>query len=74
MKPKEINITPRELEVIKLLRRGYSSRQVASQMKISFNTVETHRKKILKKFKAKNTPEMIGKALEFFGWIVKGKF
>ena len=66
MKPKEVNITTREVEVLNLLRRGLSSREIAEQMQISFNTVETHRKKMLRKFKAKNTVEMIVKASVFF--------
>ena len=66
MKPKEVNITTREVEVLKLLRRGLSTREIAEQMQISFNTVETHRKKMLRKFKAKNTAQMIVKAIGFF--------
>jgi len=63
--PKELNITVREMEVLRLLRRGLSTREIAERMEISFNTVETHRKKMLRKFKAKNTAEMMVKALNY---------
>ena len=53
------------MEVLKLLRRGLSTREIAERMEISFNTVETHRKKMLRKFKAKNTAEMMVKALNY---------
>ena len=65
MNPKELNITVREMEVLRLLRRGLSTREIAERMEISFNTVETHRKKMLRKFKAKNTAEMMVKALNY---------
>jgi DNA-binding CsgD family transcriptional regulator len=56
------NITPREQEVLNWLKQGYTTQMVAEQMKISFNTVETHRKKLLQKFEARNTAELISKA------------
>lgn len=54
-----INITKREQEVISLLGKGYSTKKIAEKLIISFNTVETHRKNMMKKCKCKNTAELV---------------
>lgn len=58
----QIAVTPREKEVIFLLARGLSSRKIAREMGISFHTVESFRKKLLLKFNAKTSIEMVLKA------------
>lgn len=55
-------ITQREKEIIGLLARGLSSKEISLQLGISFHTVETHRKKLLKKFKVNNTAQLIQEA------------
>lgn len=62
MDPNQIAITPREKEVMLLLAHGYSSRKIAAEMKISFHTVESFRKKLLHKFGVKTTVELVLKA------------
>jgi DNA-binding NarL/FixJ family response regulator len=42
-------LTPRELEVLKLIAEAYSSKQIAQQLFISIKTVERHRQNILDK-------------------------
>jgi two-component system NarL family response regulator len=42
-------LTPRELEVLKLVARGMSNREVADQLYISENTVKNHIRNILEK-------------------------
>ncbi len=42
-------LTPRELEVVKLIAEGHSSRQIAELLVISEKTVERHRANILEK-------------------------
>lgn len=42
-------LTPREIEILKLVTREMSSKQIAEILFISERTVETHRKNILKK-------------------------
>jgi DNA-binding CsgD family transcriptional regulator len=59
---KQFCVTPREKEVVHLLAYGLSSRKIAEEMGISFHTVESFRKKLLQKFKAKTTVEMVLKA------------
>jgi DNA-binding NarL/FixJ family response regulator len=42
-------LTPRELEVLKLVAEGHSSREIASMLVISLKTVERHRSNIIDK-------------------------
>ena len=52
-------LTVRELDVIILLTRGYTNKEIASKLFLSKYTVETHRKNIMKKFKLKTTAQLI---------------
>jgi DNA-binding CsgD family transcriptional regulator len=49
MSVKELNLTPRELQVANLIKRGISSKIIAKIMNISPKTVDTYRKNIRKK-------------------------
>jgi DNA-binding NarL/FixJ family response regulator len=42
-------LTPREQEVLRLLARGYSYREIGSELFISIKTVETHASNVLRK-------------------------
>jgi DNA-binding NarL/FixJ family response regulator len=57
-------LTGRELEIIKLIALEYSGKEISEQLFISANTVETHRKNIMKKLKAKNTISLVKFALK----------
>lgn len=50
----EINntLSERELEIVQLLKKGYSSKQIAVELAISELTVSTHRKNIIRKSKS----------------------
>src|ERR1700755_2149294 len=48
----EEDLTPRELEVLQLIRAGYKNKQVADQLSISENTVNFHIKNIVDKLGA----------------------
>lgn len=48
------NLTERELEVLKLVAKEHSTAEIAEQLNISVNTVETYRKNLLKKINVKN--------------------
>jgi DNA-binding NarL/FixJ family response regulator len=48
-------LTDREIEIIILIALEFSGKEISEQLFITTNTVETHRKNILKKLKAKNT-------------------
>jgi DNA-binding NarL/FixJ family response regulator len=52
-------LSPRELEVIKFIRNGLSSKEIGEQLHIGAKTVEVHRHNILKKLKVNNTAALI---------------
>lgn len=58
----DINVTDRELQVLKLIACGLSSGQIAKKLYISRHTVISHRKNLIEKFKVKNTAELVKEA------------
>ena len=61
------SLTTQEKKIMELIGQGYSSIQIGYALNISSHTVETHRKTLLLKFDAKNTAELVRKALESNG-------
>ena len=55
-------LTKKELEILELLSKGLTTKEIASKLYISTRTVETHRSNMLKKLEVKNTVELINKA------------
>jgi DNA-binding NarL/FixJ family response regulator len=55
----ELNLTPRELEIIQCIIKHYSNKQIADTLFISERTVETHRKNIYLKTKTKGEASLI---------------
>jgi DNA-binding NarL/FixJ family response regulator len=51
-------LTPRELEVLKLVAEGWSSRRIAEELVISVNTVDRHRQNLLEKLGAHDRVEL----------------
>lgn len=49
----------REKEVLELLARGFSTKDIARELFITEKTVETHRKNMAKKANVKNTAELV---------------
>jgi DNA-binding CsgD family transcriptional regulator len=60
--PQKLYLTPRELQVLKLISQGYSSKYISKELFISETTVTTHRKHLREKLMAKNSPDLISKA------------
>jgi PAS domain S-box-containing protein len=56
------HLTPREIEVLKRLAKGYSTRVIANQLNISFATVNNHIKHILTKLDVHTRLEAIRRA------------
>jgi DNA-binding NarL/FixJ family response regulator len=57
-------LSARELEIITLISLEYSGKEISEQLFISLNTVETHRKNIMKKLKTKNVIGLVKYALK----------
>lgn len=51
---KEILITQREKEIVRLLAKEYTNEKIADELNISYRTVETHRKNIMQKTNSHN--------------------
>lgn len=58
-------LTRREIEILRLVIKGFSSNEIAKQLYLSAYTVKTHRKNIHKKTFTKNNIELIKKSLEW---------
>lgn len=54
-----LQISPRELEVLDLICKGYTSAEVAERLFISIRTVNNHRKNIMDKTQTRNTAGLI---------------
>ncbi|MFZ9848743.1 MAG: response regulator [Flavobacteriales bacterium] len=58
----ENELTPRELEVLKLVSEGKITKEIANQLSVSTRTIETHRVNMMKKLGVQNSAELIKKA------------
>jgi DNA-binding CsgD family transcriptional regulator len=61
-------LTNREREILQLIAQGLISRQIAQRLFLSEKTVNTHRQRIIAKFKATNSSEAVSYALQM-GYI-----
>ena len=57
-----VRISAREKDVLRLVAAGHSSKQIAAELSISENTVETHRRHLLEKFKVNNSTALVKEA------------
>lgn len=57
------SLTGREKQIIDLLAKGFSAKQIADELHLSIHTVKTHRKNILAKCSCKNTAELIAESM-----------
>jgi DNA-binding CsgD family transcriptional regulator len=67
-KPTKNVLTPRELNILKLLISGHTSQQIAYYLHIAKSTAATHRRNILRKTKCQSTYELISKSINE-GWM-----
>jgi DNA-binding CsgD family transcriptional regulator len=58
-KPIAKPLTRREHEAMRLIAQGYSNKQSAVLMNISYRTLECHRARVMRKLGAKNTAELV---------------
>ncbi len=57
-------ITKREIDIIKAIAEGLNNKEIAAKLFISDRTVNTHRTNIMQKLNAKNSVDIVVKALE----------
>jgi two-component system invasion response regulator UvrY len=53
------SLSNRELEIIKYIKDGLSSKEISTELNISLKTVEVHRHNILKKLNLKNSAALV---------------
>ncbi|MEO6702149.1 MAG: response regulator transcription factor [Jatrophihabitantaceae bacterium] len=64
MDPDLDQLTPREQEVLRLLARGYSYREIGAELFISIKTVETHASNVLRKLQLSSRHQLSRWAVE----------
>ena len=57
-------LSPREIEIVTLISLEYTGKEISEKLFISTNTVETHRKNIMRKLQTKNTIGLVKYALK----------
>jgi DNA-binding NarL/FixJ family response regulator len=56
-------LTPREIEIIKMIAEGKSSKEIAEILFLSFRTIQNHRTKIMKKLNLKKNTDLVKYAI-----------
>ncbi|HNS13637.1 MAG TPA: response regulator transcription factor [Bacteroidia bacterium] len=59
-----VSLSNREIEIVKLIADGLTTKDIAKKIHLSFFTVATHRKNIFRKLQIRNSPELIQYALK----------
>jgi DNA-binding NarL/FixJ family response regulator len=62
------HLTCSEIEIVRLIANGLTTKEIALRKNISFHTVNTHRKNIFRKMQVSNASELIIHAIKA-GWI-----
>ena len=57
-------LTNRELEILNLLSKGYTSREMGLKLFLSEETIKSHRKNLINKMDAKNSANLVRIAFE----------
>lgn len=55
----DLGITPRELEILRLIAAGLSNREIADRLFVSENTVKTHSSRLFGKLGAKRRTQAV---------------
>ncbi|MFD0963000.1 response regulator [Pseudofulvibacter geojedonensis] len=62
--PIPYNITKRELEILQLISQEFSTKDISKELALSPNTVDTHRKKLMRKLQVKNSIGLVKFAIK----------
>ncbi|MBI9038303.1 MAG: hypothetical protein JEY97_09240 [Bacteroidales bacterium] len=60
-----VGLTNREIQILRMVKEGFLSKEISSKLNISLNTVNTHRQRFLKKLSANNSMEAVIFASKF---------
>ncbi|MFN8285458.1 MAG: helix-turn-helix transcriptional regulator [Chitinophagales bacterium] len=56
-------LSPREVEIVELLSNGLTVKEIGESLSISYNTADTHRKRIIGKLGARNVTHAVRLAI-----------
>jgi len=62
--PEEIEFTDRQLEVLRRMAEGQTTKEIAYDMDLSVKTIETYRSQIMKKLDLKDLPSLVRYAIK----------
>lgn len=65
---RKIVLSPRELEILQLIQQEYTANDIARQLNLSVNTIETHKRRLLDRFQVNNTAGLIREGMRL-GYI-----
>ncbi len=58
-------VTSREQEVLENISLGFTTKEIASKLYLSSHTIISHKKKLLEKLSAANSPELVRKGFQY---------
>jgi two-component system, NarL family, response regulator LiaR len=64
-KREDLSITPREMEILQLIAKGMSNREIAEKLFVSENTVKTHSSRVFDKLGARRRTQAVQLGKEF---------
>jgi DNA-binding NarL/FixJ family response regulator len=64
-------LSDREEEVLRLIARGHTNREIAAQLDVSVKTVETHKARAMEKLGLDSRADIVGHAI-WRGWLSEG--
>lgn len=56
-------LTPRQLEILRLVSEGLTNREIADHLEISVRTTEVHRFNLMRRLKVRNVAQLLRQAL-----------
>ncbi len=62
----EIPLSERENQILALICKGMNSQQISKELYLSVHTIDTYRRKLLRRFNVSNTQELMSKLLQNF--------
>ena len=58
-------LTPREIEILKLVAEGYTNQEIADQLTLSIKTVQAHRANVMEKLELRDITHLVRFAVRF---------
>ncbi len=60
-----IALSPREIQTLKFISEGLTSKEMADMLKVSKRTIDTHRTHLMSKLNLRSLPELIKFSIQF---------